>query len=223
MYRFLIVEDLPTTLKPLVGFIEESFEEQLLIETAADSSTAIRVIEHAVANDIQFDAVILDFRIPLASGERPQIDETVCRTIRELMRGTLIVHITGHPDDKRVLDHVRLVDLNPLSPNRAVVVSKLQRVKWASDVVRHLKQYLYGTPIHLQLDQLFPTSTGLKDLGRRGRQGRGRSHGRGTHALAAVIRDIVNHWSDLDDDLKERIRATLTVEEDSDGRVRVSL
>lgn len=221
MYSFLVVEDIESTLAELQTLLSEVFPNSR-VDVAETTVQALDYVEAAARSKRPYHAAVVDFMLPHTAGERAEIDECICRSIRTMLPGTLIVHITAYAGDPIVLAHFRDVDLvNPGIPS-AVTISKLE-VDWASQLLSKLKQYLYGMQIEEQMDGLFRADWG-STTSTRGRVGRDRVFRNGdvTHALANLDRDIVTHWDDLDNQLQARIQSVFHV--DTSGRpIRISL
>ena len=77
MYRFLIVEDEPNTLHNLKRLLIREFPD-CTVDTAEDVSAGNKLIETAFYLRQPYDAVILDFRLPINPGSTPDIDLSLC-------------------------------------------------------------------------------------------------------------------------------------------------
>jgi CheY-like chemotaxis protein len=74
-------------------------------DTYGDVESATKAINIAHSEGWDYDAAILDFRLPRFPGDLDQpVDETLCRMVR---RGTLIWHISGFFSQAEVQEHVR--------------------------------------------------------------------------------------------------------------------
>ncbi|MCI0660091.1 MAG: hypothetical protein L0220_03355 [Acidobacteria bacterium] len=207
MFRLLIVEDDENTLNQLQKLFDEEFPDAI-VDTAATIKKGMLLIEEAFENRCYYDAAILDLKLPLDVGEAAEVDELVCHKIRNLMPDALIVHYTGYPEDKQILQHVKNAHTGPHDP-RTSIISKLKS-GWSIELLRKAKMYLYGCRIEKQIDLLF------------GSRSREPSGGSLTHNIAMLQRDIIVHWNDLDQMLQERIKSIFHVDADS-LPIRISL
>lgn len=88
-------------------------------------------------------------------------------------------------------------------------------------LIRKLKAFLYGARIEEQIDKLFGWASGSESEGRK-TQSSLRDRRVTTHQLAALNRDIVSHWRDLDGPVKERVQKLFDVDGSADP-IRISL
>lgn len=225
MFRILIVEDVKDTLRELKAYIEEAFAKfedgAVKIYTAGTVADGKRLIQEAFSKKRPFHAVVLDFRLPAATGHNTNVDETLCLLMRELMPSTLVAHITAYGFDEVVERHLRLVHHGRLDP-RAFTLYKTDE-DYSGDLVRQLKAFLYGMRIEEQLVNIFGADEELS-FAARGRMLRNPGGGGGsvTHNIAALTRDIEAHWHELDMQMQQKIKKIFRVE-DQIKPVRVSL
>jgi hypothetical protein len=226
MFRILIVEDIQGTLKEWVSTITEAFTEpngdvSVSIHTAASVSEAKQAIE-AHYKKRPYHAVILDANLPPEPGHPPRIDESLCELVRTVMKSTLVVHITMFEDDPIVKEHLRLFHKEQVDP-RSFALSKSAQA--SIQLVKRLRGFLYSMRVEEQMNSIFGQQKELSFAARgRSRAVPQRSHIErdSTLDIAALRRDIVAHWSDLDDLLKERIQRVFRVDHES-VPVRISL
>jgi CheY-like chemotaxis protein len=212
MFRILIVEDVQDTLFQLKTLFSQVFPDSK-IEIAGSVDDGLDCIRKAFEANWGYHAVVLDFMLPRGPGENPEPDESLCQEIRGTMPEAFVVHITAHPDDRTVLQHMYEIHRDHRDP-QGELISKLE-TSWSTTLITQMKAYLYGTSIEAQMDALF---------GGAGRQTHGR-HNSGrclTHELAALTGDIVAHWDDLDMQIQQRIMATFRVDT-STHPIRISL
>jgi CheY-like chemotaxis protein len=214
MFRFLIVEDDLSTVTSLTQLIEMEFTppgpagNEPQIDHAHTVDDAMRLIQTARK---PYHAVILDFKLPQHRlGENTQVNETLCVEVRRKMPRALVAHITSHPEDGLVKEHLKIFHTERVNPH-AFALSKLD-VGYAEKLLKNLKAFLYGKPIEEGLDELF--GEGDVDLfpAEKLRSARERGRTSLTHDLANLCCDIVTHWDDLDANLQERIARTLNVD-----------
>ncbi len=216
MFRILIVEDIKHTLEQLFDLIALHFPDSQ-IDQAATIREALALLGTAETEGWEYDAVILDFRLPVDEGEHPDGAELLCLAIRQKMPQAFIAHITAYPNDEEVKAHMQRVHREQAGYS-AIDLSKLE-VIWPEKLVDQLKQFLKGQRIEAQLEALFPSA--LTSRAGAGRD-RVRAAGGVTHQLAALTRDIVDFWPDLDEKTKEKVRQFFQVDE-TGKTIKVSL
>lgn len=227
MFRILIVEDIQGTLQEWADTITDAFSEpngdvSVSIHTAASVSEAKQAIEEAYNRKRPYHAVILDANLPPEPGRQPKIDESLCEIVRDLMKSTLVVHITMFDDDSIVKDHLRRFHQEQVDP-RSFALSK--SASDAIQLVKKLRSFLYSMRVEEQMNSIFGQQTELSFAARgrsRAAPPRSRIERDSTLDIAALRRDIVAHWSDLDERLKERIQRVFRVDHESQP-VRISL
>ncbi|NOT60210.1 MAG: response regulator transcription factor [Acidobacteria bacterium] len=215
-FRILIVEDIKNTLEQLFDLITMDFPDSQ-IDQAATVREALEWAGKAETEGWEYDAVILDFRLPLDKGEHPEGSEVLCRHIQQKMPHAFIAHITSHPNDKVVKEHMVQMHREQVGYS-AIDLSKLE-VIWPEKLLKKLKEFLKGQSLETRLKAVFPEA-----LAARAGMGRDRVRAAGgiTHQLAGLSRDIIDFWPDLNDKTKELIRQFFVVKEDGKS-VTVSL
>lgn len=217
MFRTLIVEDDQPTVNVISRLINlwfapaEPEEDAPQIDSAPTVDRAKELINEAKKH---YHVVILDFKLPKhLPGDNPEVDESLCLLVRQKMPGALVGHITSHPGDQMVLDHIRVCHTERLNTN-AFALSK-NETDWPDKLLANLKAYLHGKPIEEALDRLYgkEDEDGLSSRPRRETRGRGTTSA--THELAALCRKIVAHWDDLDQALQARIGRTFKLDTES--------
>jgi CheY-like chemotaxis protein len=216
MFRILIVEDIKNTLEQLFDLIALHFPDSQ-IDKAATVKEALEWLAKAETEEWEYDAVILDFRLPVDKGEHPEGAEVLCLTIQQKMPQAFIAHITAHPNDKDVKEHMQRIHREQAGYS-AIDLSKLE-VIWPEKLLDQLKQFLMGQRIEMQLEALFPSA-----LASRAGAGRDRVRAAGgvTHQLAALSRDIIDFWPHLSEITKEKVKMFFHVDE-SDKTIKVEL
>jgi CheY-like chemotaxis protein len=217
MFRLLIVEDDHDTCSALKEYLSrtvlpDNVELQIQIDTAETVSAAKRAIDVAMASKKPYHAIILDFHLPKESGYQPEMDQSLCLFVRTLMPSTtLIIHITAFMDDDVVVRHMK--EFHDEQIDRSFRLTKTHG-DWFGQLASKLKAFLYGTQIDEQISRLFEFAanseleSGTKHIS--------------TYKLAALSRDIVRHWSYLDDSVKDRIQRFFNVDSSTDP-IRISL
>lgn len=216
MFRILVVEDNRGTLEQLHELLSEEFPTGS-IEIAEDVESGIKRFREA-AQTGGFDAVVLDFKLPVTTGENPEVDSTICHEIVRILPDTLVIHITAYPDDAAIEKHLKEahLKLREIGP-KVVFLSKLE-LDWSLQLVKRLRSFLYGRRIEQQFDQLFSFAPPGETTSRF----RPRYSGGVTHPVAALSRDIIAHWDELDESLRLKLQRYMNVVETAAG-IRVSL
>jgi hypothetical protein len=192
--------------------LNQAFPESV-VDTAETIDKALHLLSLAHQEQIPYDAVSLDFKLPRKElGEETVIDESVCEYIRLHFSGTLIAHISAFPDDPKIKQHIKLVHEGQKDRND-FYLSKLDP-ECGTQLVRRLKRDLYGNRIENELMEIFapqPTSGSGKYL-KRGGYGSGGLTRR--HSL--LLQDIVAHWRELDISVQNKIREIYQVDDSSE-------
>lgn len=204
MFRILLVEDILNTLEQLRELLQEVFPN-LLIETASTVAEG----QNKIKSSQTFDIAILDFKLPVEKGLTPEIDKSLCQEIKSRMPQTLVIHITAFHEDDAVNKHIARYHAGKNDPS-AELIQKGD--DWPEKLISKIKAYL----IEQQLYNLFE-----KQAEAAGARKVSRGSGSFTHMLAALSRDIVAYWSDLDDPTKAKIREYFETAEDKQ-QVRVT-
>ena len=106
MFRILIVEDIRPTLDQLEKLLQE-MNPATEVDGAETVDEARQMLVFRDREGETYDAAIVDFKLPMAPGENPEFDTTICDMVSERMPDALIVHITAYEDQKIVADHIR--------------------------------------------------------------------------------------------------------------------
>jgi CheY-like chemotaxis protein len=220
MFRILIIEDIEGTLNQLQELLSEVFPGAQ-IDTAPAVKEAHELIKEGWDEAQPYQAIILDFKLPAEVGENPEVDESVCKVIKNLTPPPLVAHITAYPQDKLVADHINAFHTKQISPS-ALALSKLDK-DWANQLLESLRAHLYGKRIEEKMEAMF----GKEDVAvfhARTRAGREEPVGERsrTHELANLCREISAHWGDIDERLRLRIQRKFLIDDDA-RPVRVSL
>jgi len=216
----LVVEDQTEMLKQLDKLLSESLGGAV-IHTARTVVEALETLDRADRSQVDYDVAIVDFKLPEKEGDNPEVQYAVCDRIHQTMLDTMVVHITGFKSDGDVIAHVFRGDSRSTLSPQVLFISK-DDVEWAAKLLRKVKEFVYGTPIRRRIDDIF---------GSRG-QSRGvpverhahRRYGRTglSHDLAALTRQIAEHWEDLDKPLRRRIQRVFRIDT-SEEPIRVGL
>lgn len=220
MFRILIVEDIRNSMLMLRNLLSNVFSESV-IDTAGSVVAARKLLELANDKGYPYHAVILDFKLPKQEGEMPETDETLCEYVRTSFPWTLIVHMTSYSDDKKIKKHMDRFHKEENDRN-AFYVAK--GPKSGTLLITKLKRFLYSGLVEEQLNQLFGSKRdpSFTPYGRylRGTSGRGFSL---TNRLAVLLQDIVTHWKDLDESVKNKVRDTYDVVDEHSDPIKIRL
>jgi CheY-like chemotaxis protein len=220
MFRFLVVEDNESTLRMLASLLSEEFEESA-IDTAGNVAEGSQRLETSFKEGKTYDVALLDFSLPSISGGEEKIDHSLCEEFRSMNPRSLVIHMTAWDKEGAVLDHLAKSHSEPPGP-WPVLVSK-REVDWPVVLLRRLKTSLFSREIAMQMDEVFSHLPPAGGSGRAAALRRPTAREGGvTHRLAVLMQNIEQHWPDLSETLKERIRATFVVDTAGD-EVRVSL
>jgi DNA-binding response OmpR family regulator len=146
MFRFLIVEDDEDLLEELGRAFARWFPDSK-IATAFAIDKALQLIEDARSASWSYDAAILDMKLPKQRGLGDEVDDALCCRIREIMNQTLVIHITGHVRDEKVLENLTNFHQHPSDP-RSILIDK-NNVKWMDELKKTAGAYLYGSLVYL--------------------------------------------------------------------------
>ena len=209
--RILIVEDAEETLNQLRQFVQESIPG-LDIVVAKTIDEALCQLASAKHMGIRFDVAVIDFMLPAAKGEQPEMDTRIRQELRTSMQDGLLVHITAYVHDTNVKEHMLKNDLGSATGPRSVLISK-NHADWGNHVVTQIKRFLYGRRIRSQFYQLFGDRfdrTSSFDMKRY--TTRPASRRSVTHELAKLKQAIMEHWDCLDDELQHQITEVFEVD-----------
>lgn len=217
MFRILIVEDEEKTATQLKNIITEQIED-VHAQIAADVPAAQQLIDEAKDSNHPYHVIVLDMMLPPKTGIQAELNLSLCNTIRNVMPLTRVAHITAYDKDDAVKTHLETV--HDTDVDRSFSLSK--ETGFATRLVDRVGPFLYGLRIEQQLNELFNGGaiTGYPVKSGRPRESIGdRSK---THELAALTRDISNHWETLDEAVKTKIRHFFNITVNKDD-VTVSL
>ena len=217
MFRVLIVEDDENTASQLKNIITEQIED-VHAEIAMDVPAARHFIESAKDDTQRYHIIVLDMMLPPKSGIQAELDLSLCNNIRNVMPLTRVAHITAYDKDDGVKTHLETIHDTDI--DRSFSLSK--ETGFATRLVNRVGPFLYGLRIEQQLNDLFNGGAMTSYPVRSGRHREAFGDRSKTHELAALTRDISNHWETLEEKVKTRIRNHFDVTVDGDD-VTVSL
>jgi len=216
MFRILIVEDI----RPTLDQLEKLLQEMIPATEVDGAETVDEARQMLVFRDREgetYDAAIVDFKLPMAPGENPEFDTTICDMVSERMPDALIVHITAYEDQKIVADHIR--ERHVRRPNLSMCLTKME-VGWPDQLVGRLRSFLYSRAIRQELDDLFGTSDWAN--GQRG-PAAGKARRKPTaHDLPDMMVRIAQCWDVLETPLQDDVKRVFNVKESRRG-VRITL
>lgn len=218
MFHMLIVEDYLDTLDLMCEYLELKYKDAC-IHPAKSVREALDLIAKVKARGERFKVAILDFALPHNYGEQPDIETKWLQEVQRAMSfDGAVFHITAKPDDPRVVRYMQEQLKNPLS-GKLFLISK-QEDNWTNKLYKTIDTILSSNRITEQMDRFFPTRKEGKETSGRGRFGSGLQTDP-SHDLAALCREAADKWTALDEDLKDRIREVLHVDESDPKRVSV--
>jgi CheY-like chemotaxis protein len=218
-FRFLIVEDDPPTLRQLSGLVGEEFPNSV-VDVAKTATEGQQCLRSAGTSAPFYHAVILDYKVPEQLGDNPEVNTFLSREAQRTGYPVLIAQITAFDKDLLVQEHIQKTQIE--RPNADTFHVSKRDPEWATRLMTKLRQLLYTREVRREIDEIF------------GRQASNLARSRGysrfgdeipgglTHRLADLYRLIEAHWEDLEEDVIERVREILQVDESS-GKVRVGL
>ncbi len=213
MARILIVEDDPSTVIAIRRNLQRFWPlapEDLQIDTAVTVTEAHVWLDQAFRQKQPYDVVILDFKLPgRFPGDHTEVDESLCFAVCRLFPKALVGHITSNlEDDPQVREHIQRMHVERVGIQG---FSLSKNDYYLPALLANVKQHLFAKPIEKRLTRLFsdtPQDFSANETECLANQ------------LADLKREIMLHWEDLEDSLKERIRkAYKYVETDETGRL----
>jgi hypothetical protein len=172
--------------------------------------------------EVRYHVVILDFKLPWdLLALQPEVDESLCHWVRGKMPDAIVVHVTAYGEDPRGQQHMKRY--HNIDDPRGSFFPKDQ-ADWIERLGASLKTHLYGKQIKTQLDDLFGRENGpaTPSYGHARRSGAA-SPNDTTWLLSRVCQDIIEHWADIDEHLKHRVRGIFRVEEKPGQPIRIGL
>ena len=234
MYRILVVEDDQPVLDQLLKLLGAEFPD-VQIGSAESVEEALSKIQQAAGNLEPYDLAILDFKLPLKSGENAEVDDTVCEAFRKSSPHGKVIHYTGYPGDSKVRAHMEQQHTGELDEPGVKLIEKSAKSDWVAELqatIRPLVEiyrrkriatnlvYLFG-PVSDSSQSAHLTSGSSRPVRSEGLARRVGDRGI-SHELAAFKRDVEMNWEILDEPLRDRIRDLFEVQE-TDGRVSLVL
>jgi len=138
MFKILIVEDSADTLDQLRDMLVNEIPEAK-VDAVLTQDDSMELIRRAALQKKPYDIVFLDFKLPICSGEEPEVNQMVYDELRNHMKETIVIHTTAYPHDpvhmERVLAEAKQSPLNP----RSVFLSKSDH-NWAEDLLKVVKE-----------------------------------------------------------------------------------
>ncbi|HYH67350.1 MAG TPA: hypothetical protein VD866_21815 [Urbifossiella sp.] len=217
--NILIVEDVEITLNSMRRYLTTRYPGAR-VDTATTVADAFRRLEWARLNNLTYTIFVLDFKLPKAPGENPEIDTTLRKQVLESStRDAVVFHITAYQDDEGILQF--LVDVQSIEKARPIVIDKLKST-WTDELYDLIARKLHGDRIRARLLRLFGDPRAAERPLYFEDPSRPTGDGTLTLQFRDLFQDIADHWKSLDDTLKTRIREVLVVDEKADP-VYVSL
>jgi CheY-like chemotaxis protein len=218
MFRILIVEDEPKLLEELRESFRGYFPDSK-IELAGAVDDALQLVKAAFSSGWFYDVAVLDLRLPRQEGGHAELDETICREIRDTRRDTLVIHISAYGEEQDVLRHLENYHDDSGDPQSRLL--KKGDPEFWDKLEKKAKEYLYGGLIEQQMDKLFPYPRSASAGSRLGARSKLSDQGSLTLELNNLARDIATYWDHLDEKLRCRIQERFNVYKER-GIIRVS-
>ncbi len=204
--RLLLVDDDELTLKLLVLLFQREWPDAR-IDTATTVAGGLALIEAAGRARASYDIAILDFVFPSSEGQDKEVDVTLCEAVLTWSPQTPVAHITGHPKDPKVLEHLAAVH-TPRRPS-GFVISKAS--DYADELLQKTCECIYGARIEAAYDELF------------GRLTSGPHHDALAIHLGELCRDLAAAWPYLDQPLRSKLRTRLDIDDSNPSAINVDL
>ena len=211
--RILLVEDQEPQVDDLCLLLRAQLGDDAEVSTAKTIKEAESAIREAQSTGAALDMVIKDVLLPEDTGEHLTYDFETCKIIPS---GTPIIHITGYGDDEEVQKHIRSCLPGPLDA-KPMVIAKDGSTLWIKQLMKHVRAFVYGRAIV----DLFQAHFGSRNQFHHLSSG---SYPAGsTHQLAALMRLIKTHWSDLDGSVKTSIQEHFDVKIEGEKVVDIEM
>jgi CheY-like chemotaxis protein len=153
-FHLLVLEDSPRMAEQVVKLFQDVLPGSN-IELALSVDEAVERINARLLVGVPYDLALLDFRLPLRTGEHDDFDESICQLLTEVMPSTIIGHLTAYAGDERIVEHVRRVH----TPGRPQGFF-LDKRKDVPQLVPRTLQALYSSRIEREIGELFPSLEG---------------------------------------------------------------
>jgi hypothetical protein len=150
---------------------------------------------------------ILDFKLPQVAGGNDDVDETLCRTLGDLMPASIVNHITGHARDPRIIAHI---EREHTGRTLGFFLDKKQP-NFGKELVRRTKQALYGAWMEREVRDLFMLESVPHPDGPGGRGVAPRLTGSATSRIMELSLEIAHIWPDLSRATQEHVRRFFAV------------
>jgi CheY-like chemotaxis protein len=217
-FRILVVEDEDDARRQVVELLREALPEAR-IDAADTVEKADAVIQDALNRGDSYDVAILDFKLPKSAGFNPEVDDTLCQKLRRLDPGMLVGHITGFPEDPKIIEHIN--QCHGTGTPRAPIVNKTSAT-WATELLDKTVEYLYRSRIERGLRQVFGSTTAAGSYERALRPSAAWAPDLSSQ-LVDLTADIAESWPHLDPATRRRVQEQFQVVEDAGRNLRVTL
>ncbi len=214
MITFLVVDDDSEMSSPLKARLEDEFPEAQ-IDVAAHYQEALRLARAIGDAGENYDVAFLDVFLPLDDNEysEPGLHlESRKELYRALTRDTVVFNHSAHKGNVKVKQFMEELH----GPNSAVglVIPAADREFAAREMMSQAHRAVYGRRIDVELGQILAARQHLAFAAR---------GGNGGQDVVCLMRDIRDHWSDLDDEIRRRARMVFDIQEREGEQVIVNL
>jgi CheY-like chemotaxis protein len=205
--RILLVEDEKTARQAIIAaFADNNWK----FDEYGDVESAIKAIANGRSEGWEYDAAILDFRLPPSptKGGTP-VDESICLMVKSW---TLVWHISAYFGEAEVDQHVRTCHS---AGEQVAMIPK--DVGWAGKLEHQIKQALATRRIRQSLAMLQPNSF---DSGYSRGFRRDSSTASATSLFRQLCDDIERSWKELAPAFQGELRESFEIDVSEDGDVK---
>lgn len=211
-FQLLVVEDDEGALRQLVLLLKESLPGSE-IAAAQSVQEARGLIAKAIEHDIPYGLAILDFKLPQVGGGNDDVDETLCRTLGDLMPTCIVGHITGYGGDARIVAHI---GREHTGRTLGFFLDKKQP-NFGRELIKRTKEALYGVWIENEARDLFTQERTPPGP----RAAAPRPAGSATSRTMELSLELAHIWPDLSRATQEYVKRFFAVEDSEHGGVSV--
>ena len=174
------------------------------VEDYGDVQSATNRINELALAGAQFDAAVLDFKLPPNPDEHEdKADFTLCQRLRPRVA---IWHITAYRRDPEIETHIERYHSLPHRAPRIIE----KDVGFTNTLVNEVRQALPAQYIYRQLNTLLLSDRNSARAGRGLREGSGGSL---TSLMANVCADISRFWHELHPQFQAELKESFIVDE----------
>ena len=204
--RILLVDDEPDIRTQIASALAGNDYQ---IDEFGDVQSATDAINKARSAGWEYDAAILDFRLPVTPLDRgTPVDESLCKM---LTGRSLVWHITAYLTDDEIARQIRECHSADEAP-RAIA----KGVGFCAELERQVKQALASRRIKASMAML---RSGSSESGYSRRFRPDSAAVSATNLHARLCGDIKVYWKDLHPNFRDELRDLFDIQFDTEGRV----